>query len=429
MSVVSTSSETTASSRVVGESLVATPVALPNNETANGICQRLVFKRLSQLQWGRLDLKDRTGNTTFGDPRAQTSATVRVHDPQMYRMMTLGGSLSAAEAYIRGYWDSENLVSAMRILSRHVDTLQSLEGVSARILQPLRSAANWWRRNSRAGSRRNIAAHYDLSNEFFGLMLDDTMTYSSGVFPNDDASLKEASIEKYDRICRELQLRPEDHVIEVGCGWGGFAMHAAKRYGCRVTATTISKQQFTLAQQRIEAAGLADRIQLIQKDYRDLEGEYDKLVSIEMIEAVGYEYLDTYFQKCSDLLKPTGAMAIQAITIPDHRFDRYRKSVDFIRQYIFPGGFLPSVSAIGESLRRFTNLRVDHMKDFGLHYATTLAMWREQFWANIDAVRRLGFDERFIRTWHYYLCYCEAGFRERQIGVSQIVMAKPLYRG
>jgi cyclopropane-fatty-acyl-phospholipid synthase len=259
-------------------------------------------------------------------------------------------------------------------------------------------------------------------------MLDSTMTYSSGVFPSPNATLKEASVEKYDRICRKLQLSPQDHVLEIGTGWGGFAEHAARQYGCQVTTTTISHQQHAYAARRFSDASLGERVTLLKDDYRDLSGEYDKLVSIEMIEAVGEKFLPSYFEKCSELLKPDGMMLLQAITIPDHRYDRYRKSVDFIQRYVFPGGFLPSMGAIGNCIGRKTDFRFFHAEDFGSHYARTLADWRVNFWREIEAVRSLGFDDRFIRTWHYYLCYCEAGFYERQIGVSQLLLTRPACR-
>ncbi len=333
--------------------------------------------------------------------------------------------MGAAEAFIRGYWDSPNLVDAMRLLAQNTETLAGIEKGISQFFSPIRRAANFLRSNTRAGSRRNISAHYDLSNDFFALMLDSTMTYSSGVFPSPTATLQEASIEKYDRICRKLELMPQDHVLEIGTGWGGFAEHAVKQYGCRVTTTTISDEQYAYAARRLRDASLHDRITLLKHDYRDLIGTFDKLVSIEMIEAVGEKFLPGYFQKCSQLLKADGMMLLQAITIPDHRYDPYRKSVDFIQRYIFPGGFLPSMSAIGKCLACSTDFRWFHSEDFGPHYAETLAHWRRNFWQNIEAVESLGFDERFVRTWQYYLCYCEAGFREHEIGVSQLLLTKP----
>ena len=316
----------------------------------------------------------------------------------------------------------------MRVLLQNTAVISGFERGVTRLLRPLRVAVNWLRRSTRTGSRRNISAHYDLSNEFFALMLDPTMTYSSGIFPSATASLEEASIAKYDRICRKLQLRPNDHVLEIGTGWGGFAEHAARQYGCHVTTTTISAEQHAYAARRFRDAGVDQRVTLLQDDYRDLSGTYDKLVSIEMIEAVGEAYLRGYFAKCSELLKPNGMMCLQAITMPDHRYDSYRKSVDFIRRFVFPGGFLPSISAIAACLGQATDFRFFHCEDFGTHYATTLRHWRHNFQRRIDVVKSLGFDERFIRTWNYYLSYCESGFRERQVGVAQILLTKPACR-
>ncbi len=369
---------------------------------------------------------DRSGAYEFGRiGAAGMAATITVHDHRFYRAVVLGGGIGAAEAYIRGDWDSSDLTAAMRVLARNSDAKAAIEKGAARLLKPVRSAANWFRRNTRAGSKRNIAAHYDLSNEFFALMLDPTMTYSSGVFPSPDATLEAASLEKYDRICRKMRLTPQDQLLEIGTGWGGFAEHAVRQYGCHVTTTTISDQQHAYAARRFGDAGLQDRITLLQDDYRDLRGTFDKIVSIEMIEAVGEKFLPSYFKACSNLLKPSGLMCLQAITIPDHRYDAYRKSVDFIQRYVFPGGFLPSIGAITSCLGRCTDFRFSHAEDFGSHYAATLAHWNRNFRRNIDAVKSLGFDQRFIRTWQYYLCYCEAGFHERQIGVSQILLAKP----
>ena len=369
---------------------------------------------------------DPSGTFHFGQATpGEFTASLRVTDRRFYRDLMLRGSLGAAEAYLKRYWDTDDLTTMMRVIARNTDVLSGFERGFSQMLRPFRRAWNSMRANSRIGSRRNIAAHYDLSNEFFELMLDPTMTYSSGVFPHPRATLEEASIEKYDRICNKLQLSPEDHVLEIGTGWGGFAEYAARHYGCRVTTTTISENQHRYAETRIRRSGLADRIALLKQDYRDLAGKFDKLVSIEMIEAVGEKYLPVYFAKCCELLKPTGMMALQAITIPDHRFDDYRNSVDFIQRYIFPGGFLPSMTAIADNLRRTTDFRLCHLEDFGPHYAETLSRWRSNFWDNIEQVRQLGFDEYFQRMWEYYLCYCEAGFLERQIGVAQLVLSRP----
>jgi cyclopropane-fatty-acyl-phospholipid synthase len=386
----------------------------------------VVLRRLAKIASGHLSISELGEDFKFGKQDASgLSAQITIHDQHFYQHVAFGGGVGAAEAYIRGYWDSDDLTMAMRVLAQNAQTLSGMEKGTAQLLKPLRSAANWLRRNTRAGSKRNISAHYDLSNDFFGLMLDPTMTYSSGVFSTPTSSLEEASAEKYDRICRKLKLTPADHVLEIGTGWGGFAEHAARYYGCRVTTTTISDEQHQYACDRFRQGSLEDQVTLLREDYRDLSGKYDKLVSIEMIEAVGEKFLPTYFSKCSELLKPDGAMVLQAITIPDHRYDRYRKSVDFIQQYIFPGGFLPSIGAIANCVGKATDFRFFHTEDFGPHYADTLACWRRNFWDRIVEVRSLGFDERFIRTWHYYLCYCEAGFRERQIGVSQLLLTKP----
>lgn len=368
---------------------------------------------------------DQEWDREFHGQQPGLEATLDVHRSEFWRRAVLGGSLGAAESYLRGDWDTDDLVGLLRLLSQNAEVLASLERGGASLLRPARSVWHWLRRNTPSGSRRNIAAHYDLSNQFFALFLDPTMTYSSGIFPHAAASLEEASCCKYDRICRKLQLTADDHLLEIGCGWGGMALHAAKHYGCRVTATTISSQQFQYARQQILAAGLADRVTVLCQDYRQLQGRYDKLVSIEMIEAVGQQFLDTYFGTCCRLLTDDGMMLLQAITMPDHRYDAYRRSMDFIQRYVFPGGFLPSFSAMGQALRRGTDFRWFHSEDFGSHYAETLARWRSAFWQRIDRVRGLGFDERFIRTWHYYLCYCEAGFRERLIGVSQILLTRP----
>lgn len=386
----------------------------------------LVHARLARIERGALRVRDEFGDERFGNEvDAQLRGEIIVNHPRFYRRVALAGSLGAAEAYVDGDWDSPDLTAALRVLAANLEEISGVDRGMPRLLAPLRGGAAWLRRNTRRGSRRNIAQHYDLSNEFFALMLDPTMTYSSGVFPTEGSSLEEASIEKYDRICRRLRLTPRDHVLEIGTGWGGFAEHAATRYGCRVTTTTISQEQHDYAAARFRRSGVADRVELLQQDYRDLRGEYDRLVSIEMIEAVGEKYLPTFFAACSRLLKPTGAMLLQAITIPDCRYDQYRRSVDFIQKHIFPGGFLPSPSAITDCLRSRTDFRLDHQEDFALHYARTLAAWRDNLWSQLESVRRLGFDQRFLRLWRYYLSYCEAGFLERQIGVSQWLLTKP----
>jgi cyclopropane-fatty-acyl-phospholipid synthase len=293
---------------------------------------------------------------------------------------------------------------------------------------PLLKLAHWLNRNDKTGSRRNISAHYDLGNRFFELFLDETMAYSSGIFERAESSLLEASTAKFDAACSKLALKPGQHLLEIGTGWGGLAIHAARAYGCRVTTTTISREQYDLARERVARAGLENQITLLLEDYRDLRGEYDALVSIEMVEAVGHQYLDTYFLKCAGLLKPTGAMLLQAITIRDQFYDQARREVDFIKRFIFPGCFIPSVKAITDSLARATDLKLYHMEDIGPHYARTLRLWRERFLARRSDVRAQGYPESFVRMWEYYLSYCEGGFEERQLGDVQMLLTKPRSR-
>jgi cyclopropane-fatty-acyl-phospholipid synthase len=327
-----------------------------------------------------------------------------------------------------GFWSADDLTAVIRIFALHPELFSGMDKGLARIVSPLHKYIHALNKNTRAGSRRNIVAHYDLGNEFYRLFLDDTMTYSCGIFERADNTLKEASIAKYDRICRKLELSAVDQVLEIGTGWGGFALHAAKHYGCRVTTTTISDRQYEMARQRFAEAGLSDRIVLLKSDYRDLGGTFDKLVSIEMIEAVGHQYLDEFFRVCSQRLKPEGQMLLQAITIRDQVFDWHKRNVDFIKRYIFPGSCIPSLAAIADAVAHATDLRLFHLEDITAHYATTLRRWRENFFANLDQVKSLGFPDAFIRMWEFYLCYCEGGFSERYLGDVQVLFTKPMCR-
>jgi cyclopropane-fatty-acyl-phospholipid synthase len=389
------------------------------------LARRLVLRKLADLHGGRLTLIDDEGRHAFGESNAELDATLRVRDPRFYRRALLGGGLGVAESYTLGEWESFELPSLLRILLRNMASVRRMERGPARFRGLIARAYHRIRRNTRRGAAKNIHAHYDLGNEFFRLMLDETMTYSCGVFESGKAGLRDAQVAKYERICRRLRLSERDHVLEIGTGWGGFAIHAAAAYGCRVTTTTISKQQHDWAERRVRYLGLQDRVTVLLQDYRDLEGQYDKAVSIEMIEAVGHEYLPRFFGRLAELLAPGGEALIQAITSCDQRYERYRRSIDFIRHCIFPGSCVPSVTALCNAMTLGSDLRLSQLEDIGPHYAKTLAAWRNQFHANVEAVRSLGHPERFIRLWHYYLCYCEAGFAERYLGDAQMLLRKP----
>ncbi len=388
----------------------------------------LVWDRLKNLRHGCLVIDDGGKREAFGHGGEDSlTVNIKIRDPRFYRHLVFGGSLGAAEAYIQGLWTCDNLVDLVRVFCRNPSVSTALEHGPARVFSLAARLGHWLRKNTISGSRRNISDHYDLGNDFFSLFLDETMAYSCAIFPHAGSTLHEASVAKFDRVCQKLALTANDHVLEIGTGWGGFALHAAKEYGCRVTTTTISRKQYEYSRQQVAAHGLADRVTVLCEDYRALTGSFDKLVSIEMIEAVGHQYFDTFFRVCSERLKPQGMMLLQAIVIPDQRYERYRRSVDFIQRYIFPGGCLPSIGAICKSLGRATDLQLSHLEDITPHYAETLAHWRARFLANADQVRRLGFSEEFIRTWEFYFCYCEGGFRERAIGDVQILLTKPAW--
>ncbi|MGY6630280.1 MAG: class I SAM-dependent methyltransferase [Wenzhouxiangella sp.] len=387
-----------------------------------------VIRRMSVIQRGQLIIRDALGDVRLGQADDGLVARVDIHDLKFWRLMATGGSVGAAEAYMAGLWDSSDLVAVIQVLARNRDALNTLDEGGAQISGALLKVWHRFNRNSLNGSRRNIAAHYDLGNDFFAEWLDPRMMYSSGLYLSADDTLADAQNHKLHRICRQLRLTADDHLLEIGTGWGGLALFAAAEYGCRVTTTTISREQYELACQRVEAAGLSDRITLLMEDYRALDGEYDKVVSIEMIEAVGHDYLDTYLGKIDSLLKPDGLALIQAITIEDFRYTKALKSVDFIKRYIFPGSFIPSISAISQSMARATRLGLIELADFGTSYALTLKDWREAFEAAWDRIAPMGFDETFRRRWRYYLAYCEGGFRERAISDVHLLMAGPDYR-
>ncbi len=416
--------------KITAPNALATPVDADRRNTLEALARRAMLARLAAIADGALRIEDGAERLQFGTltARCPLAATVRVHDPRFYTELAFGGSIGAGEAYMSGYWSTDDLTAVIRVLISNMSVVDGMEGGLARLGAPLRKALHWAARNSRRGSRRNIAAHYDLGNEFFRTFLDPTMMYSAALFERPGMTLKEASIAKLDRICRRLELKPADHLLEIGTGWGGMALHAAAHYGCRVTTTTISQQQYELARERIAAMGLSDRITLLREDYRDLSGQYDKLVSIEMIEAVGYQYYDTYFRQCGALLKANGMMLLQAITIADQRYESARDAVDFIQRHIFPGSCIPSVTVITDAVARSTDMRLVDLLDIGAHYATTLRCWRENLFANLERVRTLGYPEEFIRMWEFYFCYCEGGFIERVIGDAQMLFIKPLAR-
>lgn len=385
-----------------------------------------LLQQVAGMQGAVLRIVDALGETLLGTPEADAARIdIQVNDPAFYRAVARNGSVGAAEAYMDGAWRCNDLVGLVRLLVRNRDLLDGMESGSARVGGWVMRALHALRGNSRSGSRRNIAAHYDLGNEFFSLFLSADLMYSSALFEDPVDTLEQASTRKLDVICRSLQLQPDDRVVEIGSGWGGFALHAARRYGCHVTTTTISREQHALACERVAQAGLQDRVTVLLEDYRDLSGQYDKLVSIEMIEAVGAPYLEGYFARIGQLLKPDGLALLQAITIEDHRYAQALRSVDFIKRHVFPGSFIPSIQAMLAAKTRSTDLALLNLSDFGGSYARTLQLWRERFMTRLPEVRAQGFDERFIRMWEFYLAYCEGGFRERSIGVAHLLFAKP----
>ena len=394
------------------------------------LSRKLFFVLMKDFKSGKLTLVEKDQQHQFGESFKGVSleATIHVRHPRFYTSTVFGGSIGSAEAYMAGLWSTSHLTNVIRLVILNQKMMEKMDKGWSWLSDPVHNLYHYFRHNTLKGSKENIVAHYDLGNDFYRLFLDETLTYSCGIFEHENSTLKDASIAKYDRICRKLQLHPEDHVMEIGGGWGGFSIHAAKNYGCRVTTTTISDEQYALAEKHISASGLSHRIRLLRKDYRHLGGKFDKLVSIEMIEAVGHQYLNTFFQICSRLLKANGMMLLQAITIVDHMYDYHKRSVDFSKRYIFPGSCIPSIRAIMSSIARKTDLKLFHLEDITPHYVRTLSDWRKRILDHIDDVREMGFSEAFIRMWEYYFCYCEAGFAERYIGDVQMLLTKPMCR-
>ena len=404
---------------------LADAVKTPKKSTfLTSIFKSGLLKKFKNLKTGHISVNDGDETFTFGDSNSDEKVSVDIHSQEFYVMTGSGGALGIAEAYVAGYWSSDDVVKLFQIILRNRDILLSLEKGFAKLVKPINKMIHRGRQNTLKGSKENILAHYDLSNDFYKLWLDPSMTYSCAFFNNDSVTLEEASIEKLDRICRKLDLSEDDSVLEIGTGWGSFSIHAAKNYGCKITTTTISDAQFDYARSRIKDEGLESKITLINKDYRDLDGKYDKIVSIEMIEAVGYEYIPDYFSKLSSLLNNNGLVALQGITYNDQNFEVYKDSVDFIKKYIFPGSCLISIAQIIDVIKKDTDLAMVDMEDITKHYAVTLNRWRKNFMDVIPKVKEMGYSQAFINMWEFYFLYCEAGFSERNIGDVQMIFAK-----
>lgn len=394
-----------------------------------GVLRSQLLRSMNQLQGGCIELVEGDAEAVLiGDTSVQPPIRVQVHTPAFYESACLGGGVGLGEAWMLRQWDTDDLVGVSRLLLRNFDRLQALEGGFARFRQPLLKVWQWRRRNNPANSRLNIAAHYDLGNDFFRLFLDPDMSYSSAMYREGHDTLEAAQEEKLDAICRKLDLQAGETVVEVGTGWGAMAIHAARNYGVQVTTTTISEQQYELACEKVRAAGLEHQITVLKKDYRELEGQYDKAISVEMIEAVGDAYYPEYLRTLQRLLKPQGQALIQAITCADNRYEEYSRGTDFIRRYIFPGGHLPSVSRLLEVAARETDLRIFHLEDFSQDYARTLADWRSRFWDREVHVRKQGYSDTFVRMWDYYLATCEAAFAEQTTGVVHLLLTRPKCR-
>jgi len=403
--------------------------SLGSNSGQQSLFRRALLRRLSGLSEGHLKVLEGREIVLDVGQRDAPAQIVRIQRSRAYRQMILGGPIGAAEAYMAGDWDTDDLVGLLRLFLANRTVLESLEGGLNLLQKPLRRLHHFFNRDTIAQSKKNIAAHYDLGNDFFSLFLDPTMSYSAGVFKRDEDSMESASLNKFEHIGRQLALCPDDRVIEIGTGWGGFAIYAAERFGCHVTTTTISDAQYAYAKKQIEERSLGNRITLLKDDYRELKGQYDKLVSIEMIEAVGLKYLPLFFETCSRLLKPTGSLLIQAITIAESRFLAASRSVDFIQKYIFPGGALASAAElvrVGSSAG--FGLRCYGLEDLTSHYARTMRAWREAFFEQRGVMLSSGLSENFLRMWAFYLAYCEAGFLERATGLVHLRFHKPDYR-
>ena len=414
----------------INELIDTKPIELSKNSLIlDKVARKIILGYFKEIKEGQITVKENSDHMVFGEvtPKFPVKATIEVQNSRMYMDIAAKGLNGSADAFIKGWWTCDNLTNLVRIFTRNRDTANKFESGIANLAIWALKLSHSCRRNNLKESLRNIHAHYDLGNEFFSTFLDDTRMYSCAIFTKPESSLHEASITKIDRICKKLNLSPTDHLLEIGTGWGGFALYAAKNYGCRITSTTISQEQFIFSENLIKKNGLQDQVTILKKDFRELEGQFDKLVSIEMIEAIGHRLYKTFFQKCGQLLKPEGLLAIQAITITDNLFHESKDFIDFIKQYIFPGSCIPSISALC-SAASSSDIKLFHLEDITPHYARTLKEWRTNFLQNKSRVKNLGFTNPFIRLWLFYLCYCEGGFIERQIGNVQMVFTKPLCR-
>lgn len=396
----------------------------------DAFCRRVLLSALSRIRQGEISLIENDVVIKLGEKDdAELAVQVKVNDPRFYRLAVVKHSLGVAEGYRRGYWEADDLTKLIRIFARRRGFESRVEKFIAQISTLVPNILRFSKRNTRSNSKRNIQAHYDLGNEFFELFLDETLTYSCGIFEHPGSSLEEASRAKLRRLCEKLDLKPGMSVVEIGSGWGSFAIFAAREYGCKVVSVTLSDEQCKEANRRIVEAGLEHLAEVRLMDYRDLTGKFDRLVSIEMIEAIGHSRMREYFNRCACLLAPDGLMALQAITMPDQGYNLYLRRTDFIQQYVFPGSSCPSRSAIIEAVTKSSDLRAIHLEEIGTHYATTLDRWRKRFVRSIPEVMLQGYSPEFIRTWHYYLCYCEGGFAEQYVGNVQMIFSKPRFRG
>lgn len=389
--------------------------------------RKMFLNFLEKIDHAYLTVSDDMGSTAFGDKESDLQVTLEIIDKSAYADFLLGGSLGAGESYIRGDWQCSNLTDLIRLFARNMALVESMDSGLAKLAAPILRSAHWLNKNTKLGSKRNIEAHYDLGNDFFKFFLDPSMMYSAAIFENESMSLPKAQENKLKTICDKLQLTEDDHLLEIGTGWGAMAIYAAEHYGCKVTTTTISKEQYALAEERVLEKGLEDKITLLLKDYRDLEGQFSKVVSIEMVEAVGHEYLEEYFETCSKLTAEDGLFLMQVITIPDQRYHSARKEIDFIKRYIFPGSCIPSIEKIMNCLGNKTDYRLVGMDEYASHYAKTLNQWHNNLMKHEEQIKEM-FSTDFLRMWQFYFSYCEGGFSERVIGSSQMLFAKPFNR-